>query len=383
MAFTLHSYFAGLNLFTPNARHTEMTCMMLDVSRPYWSSTGQRIPRHTAAMVYDRRQLHHAAKTAPQAADTDLSLKELLAHEAPAGLPTENVAATRQIGLAPPMAPQHQVPEELRHLAFWRLDEEDVAIRPGNEPAPRHRLQVVYDRRIYNPDGTPKNMLPDFSAGEERDFSWVIDIRDLSREIGVQRATADPDIVSESPQLNLVASRVALTVGELSTKRLVGNKDGIYAYEFRSLGEPDTRVGQRQAVAEIAECQTVIDADSVTLTATPFGGGAQRSIELAPSNAADPHVHIGFMNYPLHEGCCEDGVGINDLELYYELLRTRPPIRRRPVAHRMAQKVTQGPEQPTPPILDWMYERKWVTGDLQHRSQLDICPLGQGPGGGD
>ena len=353
MAFTLHLYFAGLNCFAANHRQTEMRCLMLDLRRPYWSSTGERIPPHTGLVVYEEANRLRARDEMP------VKLADILAEPGVSDVPHLMAKAA-----APP-------PVWEPGLAFWRLDGEDLEIRPGGLPAARHRLHVVYDRRQYLPDGSPRNRLPDFSAGEEKDFSWVAELQHLN---ATGDSRLDPDVKAADPQLGLLVGRVLLTEGQLSTFRLAEVDGRVFSYEFKPLGASSNEQ-ETQALAEVVECQVAIDHDWVTLQSRRFGDHRLRSVDLAPRGKARD-VHVAFVNFPPHEGCCGQEGGVSDLELCYELFQARPPIRNRPVPHRTARESVPSPPAPTLPVLHWLYAREWAA-QLQIPGDSKVCPVAQ------
>lgn len=300
MSFVVRIFFIGLIAFVPSRDGKELAVLLLDAREGYAVSDGTRIEPHQPLL------LARAGKC-EGGCESDAGIAPMLFPKAAAAPADQALALAVEGGTA------------------WRLDGVDLSILAGPHGRGRSSPLKIH-REATRADAGQRGLVPGTPA-EWKDFRWVADLGRIDPSAG----TVDPDVLAAAPQKGLIAARLRLGAGEVSTYRLVRVEDAVPALDFKTLrGGP--AAGYSQALADWVVAEIQVTGDAVEVAETRFGGGKGRTARLAPRDGV---VEIALMNAPQahSEGHHHAGEPGKHFEMFYELADRRPPNRLRPVPH--------------------------------------------------
>ncbi|MEM8995091.1 MAG: hypothetical protein AAGF23_09920, partial [Acidobacteriota bacterium] len=192
------------------------------------------------------------------------------------------------------------------------------------------------------------------NQNQQRDFAWIPRLGDIDPNV----MEVDPSLVEGSPRPGLIAARLTLEGGSVSTERLIATSadgNGVVPVAFFPLGS-DTEAGQTTdpggAVADWVVAEIEVPADSVTLVEEHFSGDSGRSMRLEPKDGV---IEIAVFNVTRSQFAAAPHNSVppsslkagGHFELYYGLAKCDPPCTKRPVPH-PATGTDHEPSETTP-----------------------------------
>ena len=351
MTFALKILFIGLIAFVPSDDGKELTALLLDAEKGYAASDGSWVDPHQPMVIA-------LAGSCQGDCQADASIASFLFPDLGAQRAEEALAAAMVGGAA------------------WSLDTSELTVRSavwdtaGGAP-PLVLVENTRDAR----DGEPAP-IPD-EAEERRDLSWVAPLSSLAPS-----GKVDPDVLAPSPQKGLVAARMELRSGKVTTRRLITVSGMVVPLGFRPLQEAQP-IPFQQALAEQVLVEVEVEGDSVELIESVLGGDRRRSIILTPHDGVVevavlnvPQAHFQHSSEPLPQ---HPDPG-SHFEIYYEILAERPPNHLRPVPYALGlpgidQRVVHPIESERSPLLEAI-----GLGDNRGVYDRVICPVAQGGG---
>ncbi|HEX5757832.1 MAG TPA: hypothetical protein VF121_01425 [Thermoanaerobaculia bacterium] len=303
MDFIVRIFFVGLIAFVPSQDGREITVLLLDAADGYTVSDGSSIEPHKALLL-----ARSGGCTGDCGADLETArfLFPDLAEDAAQGALAQAIDAG----------------------AAWRLDGSDLALfGAGRSELAAPPLAILGNQR------TAGESLPR-SAAERKDFSWVAELEKIEPSAGA----VDPDVLRARPEKGLIAARLRLRAGEISSYRLVGLQDEVPPLSFRSLKSAHQSNGYRQALTDWVAAEIRVQGDVLELSESRWDGGAGRAAALRPAGNT---LELALLNVPqghaahaaeAQSSTSAPGPG-KHFEMYYEIANMRPPNRLRPVPY--------------------------------------------------
>lgn len=221
----------------------------------------------------------------------------------------------------------------------WQLRDVDLSVRKIATTDGCLHPPLLLNSGVRGVDENGALPIPT-NAEELQDFSWVADLRQVAPSIG----SINPAVLATRPPASLIAARLKLRVGKVSTYSLVRVFRKVKPIYFRPLGG-DTGMPYSQAVANWVVAEIRVPGSAVELVSQNYDDGTTRTMRLTPRNG---HVEVALLNVPAFEApppgeippLPEPG---KHFEEYFELAATPPATR--PVPH-----VNSDAEQPE---VDW------------------------------
>lgn len=300
---TLEIYFIGLVAFAPSTGDQGFVAVLPDVQTRayYYSGDGTPIPTHYPFFAYKSH------KEYPEPYDLD----ELI----------------RRLEIEPETLSLHW-------LGALILDDEEIEINGSQSAFPK---------------GPSNDELPENS--NKSDFEWVPRMEDLVGTVNL--AKMDPDIMGGSDAKDLIKGRFRSNQAtSLSTAGLVTRK-------LKSGPKLDSyQVGvRRQAMTDLAKFQVDVTGETETsfcrinLDVKDFANAITRSITLHA--LINQPLELVFGNIPstkIFNGTYDYDV-VHHFQVYYELLKTRPPLHQRQVPIRSRIRLRDAFMEPAPDII--------------------------------
>lgn len=302
MDFILRIFFSGLITFVPNADNTEVTVLLLD-SHGHTTSDGGALPHHKPVLV--TRALGCEGDCTPR----EPSVAQFLFADKAVDQAADALHAAVLGGSA------------------WSLADTELSIRSAGEACLQPPLTLVRDARGVE-NGHPK-AIPT-TAQERRDFSWVPDLDQILPSLG----DLEPSLFAARPPRTVVAARLRLRSGTLSTHSVVRVDGKVQPIAFRA-GGGTSNVSYNQAVAGWVSAEIVVPSDGIEIVAQDFDDGTLRTMTLKPK---DGLVEMAILNLPYFEPPAADAPRPTPqpgkhFEAYYDTAKVHPAAADRPVPH--------------------------------------------------
>lgn len=353
MTFILRIFFTGLIAFVPNEDRTQLTVLLLNMPHEYRVSDGTAIPHHMPLL------LARAGGCAGQCPQRDADI----AHFLFAGEALPDAVDALQ--------------NALLRGGGWALAGSELSIRNGCPAESGLGSPLAIQTNLRRSENGHPSSIP-LSAEERSDFSWVADVRQLN----AAHRGFSPAVLAAEPPADLVAARLTLRNGRISTYRLVQIDGKVEPVHFQPLAG-GAELPYAQAVASWVVAEIEVSGDSVQVADQPFGAAkARRTMTLAPQNGV---VEVAVLNLPPFEAPVvqmrsRPGAG-RHFERFFDLMSMPVPAAARPVP----QALTRAGE----PAIDWavVHPQAEQWSDLLVKLRMGItrgpydqtlCPLGQG-----
>lgn len=330
MGFVLKIYFLGLISFVPAADGGDLTVLLVDGRNGYSLSDGTWMAAHEPLLLVRSNRCEGDCRGGFQ------PIADFLYQIAP----EENARRlTQAIGGG----------------GAWWLDGSDLTLDyPEPDGRSRPGLRIAGRGRTL-PAMAAAAQLP--AAPEDlRHFGWVTEIG----SIVPSAARVDPDVLAPRPQKGLIAARLTLADGEVTTERLVSIDDEVVALEFRPLRQERAQNPDRRPAADRVAITIQVPGCEATIGERRFDGGPGRTMTVFPEKCDGSEVvEVAVVNLtgdsfgPLARHHSIEMIGMH-FEMYYELAHMRPPNSLRPVplpAMRLARSA-EDDDNPPPPELD-------------------------------
>ncbi len=301
MDFIVRIFFVGLIAFVPSEDGKELTVLLLDAAESYTVSDGTRMPPHEPLLLA-------RAGGCGGGCGADAGAASFLFPDLAPEAAGDALAQAIDAGLA------------------WRLDGSDLALfGAGRSELAAPPLTILGGQRSAG-ESLPR------TAAERKDFGWVAELEKIDPAAGA----ADPDVLRARPEKGLIAARLRLRAGEISSYRLVGLQDEVPPLGFQSLKAEQPTNGYRQALTDWVAAEIRVSGEVLELSESRWDGGAGRSAALRPVGNT---LELALLNVPqghaAHAAEAQSSASAPDagkhFEMYYELAKMRPPNRLRPV----------------------------------------------------
>jgi hypothetical protein len=301
MDFIVRIFFVGLIAFVPSPDRSELTVLLLDAADGYAVSDGSSIEPHKALLL---ARAGACTGVCGGNSETATFLFPDLAEEAAQGALAQAIDAG----------------------AAWQLHGSDLALFGAERSelaAPP--LAILGNQRAAG-ESLPR------SAIERKDFGWVAELEKIDPSAGA----VDPDVLSQQPTKGLIAARLRLRAGEISSYRLIGLQDEVPPLGFQSLKADQPTNDYRQALTDWVAAEIRVHGEVLELSETRWDGAAGRAAVLRPAGNT---LELALLNVPqehaahaaeAQSSASAPGPG-KHFEMYYEIAKMRPPNRIRPV----------------------------------------------------
>jgi hypothetical protein len=318
MTFILRIFFSGLITFVPTQNGKELTVLLLNGAPEHRAlllargggCSGDCITRdpEAAEFLYSGIDSSSVASDSLSAAASGGSVWELSGFQVSFATPTDGVTLTQ---------------------------------------APSARAKRVPD--------TPE---------ERADFRWVPNLKDIWPAGG----GLNPGVLAANPPAEVIASRLTLQSGRVSTYSVIEIRGQVLPVDFRPLAAP-MRPPYQRAAANWVEAEVRVPGNEVEIVAQSFDGGARRSMKLTPQNGV---VEVAVLNISKPLLGNDDTAGRPGLHFnhYWALVQNPPEPAKRPI-----------PQTPqTPAVM-----RAWDPLHPADRSRASVLldrllfPGGRGP----
>jgi hypothetical protein len=297
MDFVLRIFFSGLIAFVPSADRKELTVLLLETPR-HAMSDGVSLPEHKPVLLA-RAQECKGDCNAQNAELAEYFYADL----------SDSQAATA-------------LDEALQGGGAWVLDNSDLAV--GG---------TVAGKLSLHRSAGQKKLVPG-SPAERQDFTWVADLRKIAPSLG----QLNPSLFAARPPKAIVAARLRLTSGDISTYSLIRVGKELQPIHFRSAASKSD-VPYEQAVANWVTAEIRASGDSVQLMARNFDDPKKaRSMTLTPIKGQKERVvEIAILNLPPFKvptpGARPAPQPGRHFEVFYDLAKNPPPASQRPIPH--------------------------------------------------
>jgi hypothetical protein len=290
MSFILRIFFSGLIAFVPGAKGKELTILLLNTPHSYHTSDG-------APMAHHRPLLLARAASCSGTCPRDADVAQFLFADAP---PSQASAAMNGA---------------LDGGAAWQLSGSDISFGP----AARVRTPLLLRR-------DPGAAVIPHTPQEREGFEWVADFTKIDPAAG----GLNPAMLKNPPP-GLIAGRIHLRNGEVTTYRLVEVDGKVQPIHFKPL-QQGAEVPYSQAVASWVMAEVEVSGDSIDIVDSGLGRGGARTMKLTPRDGV---VELAVLNLPPFEplapGQLAAGQPGKHFEIYYELAKTPPAKGARPI----------------------------------------------------
>jgi hypothetical protein len=300
MGFILKIFFSGLIAFVPSADHKELTVLLLE-TQGHSMADGKEYPHHHPVL------LARAKGCKGDCNSQEAAIAESFYADRSVSQAATNLASALQGGGA------------------WQLENVDLSIREtgaGDEPLPPLAL--------YKSDTVMKNgrNIP-MSSDERRDYRWVADLKRILPSFG----ELNPALFGPHPPKAIVAARLRLTSGALSTYTLVRVNGEVQPILFRASAST-SNAPYRQAVANWVQAEIQVPGNSVEIVGRNFDDGTERSMTLSTEDGGV--VEMAILNVPplevpwsnVNRPTPQPG---RHFEIFYDLAKNPPPFKQRPI----------------------------------------------------
>jgi hypothetical protein len=253
MSFILRIFISGLIAFVPSEDGKRVTVLLLNTPHGRHAVAGTSMPEHKAVL------LARAAACDGSCSTTSADISDFLFPDSSSG-----AAASASLQRA------------VQNGAVWPLAGSDLSIG-----IPAGSMRIGRKASVQGKSS------PD-TAAERSDFRWVPSLKKIDSTIGA----LNPAVLSETPPADLIAARLELTSGEISTYSLVkvnGKASPIDFYAAANTKKPH----YVRAAANWVQVEIKVTGNSVTIVDKPFGGGAPRKMSLKPLNGV---VEMAVLN---------------------------------------------------------------------------------------
>jgi len=297
MDFVLRIFFSGLIAFVPSADRKELTVLLLE-THGHALSDGAPLAHHKPVLLA-RAQSCKGDCNAQDAEIAEYFYADLSDSQAASALD-----------------------EALQGGGAWVLDNSDLSVggtASGNLSLRRSAGQ---------------NKLVPGSSSERQDFTWVADLRKIVPGLG----ELNPALFAARPPKAIVAARLRLTSGEVSTYSLIRVGAELQPIHFRSAASKSD-APYEQAVANWVVAEIPAAGDSIQLLARNFDDPQkQRSMTLTPIKEKERRVvEIAVLNVPPFRvptpGARPAPQPGRHFEVFYDLAKNPPPANQRPIPH--------------------------------------------------
>ena len=357
MNFLLRILFSGMIVFVPSEDRTEVTVLLLNIDHSHHVSDGTALDAHTPLLIA------RAGDCTGQCPKRDTDIAQFLYADKTQSQAEDALEAAVQGGGA------------------WALAGSDLSIRKGSTTAAELPALVLRQNVRGTVNGVPA-LIPT-TATEREDYSWISDLR----KICPTGCGLDPALFGTNPPAGLIAARLKLRTGTVSTFAVARIGTDVTPVHFMRLDGQGTPSPYSQALATWAAADIQVSGDSVEIVETTFAGGAGRSMLLEPDT--NGKVEVAVLNLPSFvppatSSNPNPGIG-KHFEKYYDLAVTPPAI-----ATRLVPKAG-GLSGASYPSVDWqlIHPATAVGSDLLSSLRLEIgrsvyekilCPI-NGDGG--
>jgi hypothetical protein len=215
--------------------------------------------------------------------------------------------------------------------------------------------------------------VPDTEA-ERADFGWVASLKKIDSSTSGLR----PAIISGDPPEELIAARLTLSSGKISTYSIIRVDDDVMPIEFRppsGKGKPYTRAAASWVVAEIE-----VPGDSLEIMEERFNGGGKRTISLKPLEGKIDMAILNITSPRNRTRVAKPGPGTH-FARFWDLTVKPPAAKRRSIPQVARASVERRDFEKLHPTRD--DERSFLLetvfpGERTPYDQL-LCPMSQIP----
>jgi hypothetical protein len=299
MDFILRIFFSGMIAFVPSADHKELNVILLN-THGYELSDGTTLAHHQPML------LARAQSCTGSCNRRDPTIASFLFDDKS----DAQAADALEIALGGGAAWQLTG----TNISVQKLDSSDGCLHPP----------------LWLQDGTREADTRIPANGRElQDFSWVTSLPQAAPSLGA----VNPAVLGPEPPPSLVAARLKLRSGKISTFSLVRSGDKVMPVHFRPLGSSENGP-YTQAVANWVVAEIRVPGDAVELVSQNFSDAASRTMRLTP---VDGVVEVAVLNIPPVEIPAAGEVlptptPGKHFEEYYQLAQTPPAMRPVPYA---------------------------------------------------
>jgi hypothetical protein len=194
----------------------------------------------------------------------------------------------------------------------WLLKQSDLSVQGAEGP-----LGYVTNVRPKTDRGAEAGIPT--TPVEREDFSWVAELRRI--DPALQGKQLNPRMLSERPPSSVVAGRLTLRNGKVSTYAVMRFDGKARPLRFHPVSDERPISAYSQAIASWVMAELQVRSDSVAIVDRSFDSPASaRTMKLRPQ---DGLVEIAILNVPdpIRPDQCLEG--------YYELFKSPPPAGRR------------------------------------------------------
>jgi hypothetical protein len=368
MSFVLRIFFSGLIAFSPSPDQKELNVLLLDAGHNFTLTNGTHLAEHHPLL------LARAARCAgPCQAGAEVAS---IASDLFPGVAADRAVESLQLALLEGGA--------------WRLGRSELSIEPTGagahaSPTPlmlRHTLTPLPDGSLPVVPATPE---------ERADFHWVPELERVAPSSG----GINPAVLAQVPP-NLIAARLKLTSGTVSTYRLVRIAENVEPIPFLPAQGGGSATPYRQALASWVIAELQIEGSEVEIAEANFCGEVRRTMKLSPQQGGEPLVEIAVLNLPpvdpslrsaVAEGRVVPAPG-QHFEAYYKIAREVPAA-----ANQLIPMAAERATSSAQPQTNWraLHPLQQLQSDLLEKILLGIdrgpydmtlCPMIQvRPGG--
>jgi hypothetical protein len=305
MSFVLHIFFSGLIAFVPGQDDKELNVLLLDTGHELPLAGGTQLEHHHPLLLARAAKCVGACQTSGE-----------MTAIAPYLFPTVSAErATDSLQLA------------LQEGGAWRLGRSELSIQPSG-PGAQASPTPLQLRRTLHPGTNGTLPLVPTTSEERADFHWVPDLGRIAPATG----GLNPDLL-ELRRPNLLAARLKLTSGTVSTYRLVQVADNVEPIQFLPAQGTGPAAPYKQAVASWVMAEIQIEGSGVEISETSFCGETRKTMTLSPVEGGENLVEIAVLNLPQLDPAQRTSAGTSaslpapgqHFEAYYQLGRVMPP----------------------------------------------------------
>jgi hypothetical protein len=341
MTFILRIFFSGLITFVPSQNGKQLTVLLLNAGHATHAAGEATLPEHKALL------LARGGNCDGDCVTRDTAAAQFLYPEVDSeGAASDSLLSAVSGG------------------TVWDLTGSQLSFVTPQDGVTLVKSSSLRGKRVPN--------TPD----ERADFGWVPNLK----EIWPASGGLNPAVFAPNPPEDLIAARLVLESGTVSTYSVIEIGGKVLPVEFRPLSGT-ARAPFQRAAANWVEAEVRVPGNDVEIVAESFKGGAKRTIKLTPQNGVVEVVVLNISR-PLPGNRQAAGRPGVHFERYWSLVQHPPAMGKRPI-----------PQAPQNQLVkrDWgalhpadgsrasiLLDRLLFPGGRSPYDQL-LCPMSQYP----
>ena len=341
MTFILRIFFSGLMTFVPSQDGKYLTVLLLDAAHAQHNANGVALPEHKALLIA------RGGGCEGDCIDRDPSVSGFLYPE----VGSESAASDSLLAA-------------VSGGSVWELNGSQLSFGTPDDGV-----------TLFKAGTTRGKSIPD-NATERSDFRWVASLKEIWPAAGA----LNPAVLSPKPPEDLIAARLELHSGTVSTYSVIEIGGQGLPIEFRPLSG-GVRAPFRRAAANWVEAEVVIPGKDIEIVSQAFADGTKRTMRLTPQDGVVEVAVLNISRPVANDGHAMAQPGVH-FARYWSLVQNPPAPDKCPIPQAAQSAVVrrgsgaQHPEDKSRSSV--LLDRLLFPGGRTPYEQL-LCPMSRYP----